>query len=410
MRTSSFTSGARSCRVFRSVRGIHKIVFGARRSEGAGAKGVSVERVKNLHFMVLAALLVLLSACATGLRLDELPDAPLVFVHLTEEEARENRAVNKAQRDAGYGFQSTDSKNRIVPNSAELKAMFGVVEVGKQATPGRVVQFFPRTGELRPIDAVLRGGWPHAWNGKRTHLLFSYRPDFESRSQLFAFDAARNEVRQLTFGAGFHPFASFCAGERIVVSVGEDAPAANDAAPPYLVKLRELAPDLRFSEPLVSYSVQQQEQLQLWAEANPACAPDGKFVVFEALDVRNPRTSLFIWDATQPATPPRFLARGSDPVFAPNGQWIVYTGPSMDEKPSSKTTETKIWRIRPDGSGRTQIGQGRASEREPTVSPDGKFIVYTVEEEDRLRLYIKRFDGSGERVLFSDGDGWLPVW
>lgn len=364
----------------------------------------------KIRFIVLALFALMPTGCAMGLHLTELPETPIVFVHWTEQEARENRQVQNAKKDLGSGVQSTDYKNKFVPNASELKAILGVVEVAKQATPGRVMQLFPRTGELRPFDAILRGAWPHAWNRARTHFLYSYRPDLETRSQVFVFDAARGEVRQLTFGDGFHPFANFSKDERILVSVGEDVPPANEGAPPYLVKLRWLEPDLRFSEPLVAYSAKQKEQMQIWAEVNPVLSPDGRMVVYEAIDAHGARPSLFLWDSLQPIEPPRFLARGSDPVFTPDGGWIVYTGPPMKDKMKPSVEETKIWRIRPDGTGRTQVGQGRGIEREPAVSPDGKFIVYTVEEDDRLHLYIRRFDGSGERVLFSDGDGSLAVW
>ena len=34
----------------------------------------------------------------------------------------------------------------------------------------------------------------------------------------------------------------------------------------------------------------------------------------------------------------------------------------------------------------------------------------TAEDPPRRRLYVRRFDGSGDRILFSGGDGEYPVW
>ena len=69
-----------------------------------------------------------------------------------------------------------------------------------------------------------------------------------------------------------------------------------------------------------------------------------------------------------------------------------------------------IWRARPDGSGKHPIGSSAHEERDPTVSPDGRFIVYVAEESGYQRLMVRPLDGSGDRPLLKDGDGLLPAW
>ena len=96
---------------------------------------------------------------------------------------------------------------------------------------------------------------------------------------------------------------------------------------------------------------------------------------------------------------PRDDSRASPPTAT----WIVFSAPLQ--------REWRIWRVRPDGSGRAPIGASQRSEGRPTLSPDGRFVAYVASEAPpRRHLYLRRFDGSGDRILFADGDGENPVW
>jgi Tol biopolymer transport system component len=67
--------------------------------------------------------------------------------------------------------------------------------------------------------------------------------------------------------------------------------------------------------------------------------------------------------------------------------------------------------MRPDGTARAPIGRGVREESSPAVSPDGRFVAFVAAEQAfRRQLYLRRFDGSGERILFADGDADYPVW
>ena len=73
--------------------------------------------------------------------------------------------------------------------------------------------------------------------------------------------------------------------------------------------------------------------------------------------------------------------------------------------------ELRLWRIRPDGSGRAPIGRGMRQEARPAISPDGRLVAYVASESrPRRHLYLRRLDGTGDRILFADGDGQYPVW
>jgi Tol biopolymer transport system component len=70
----------------------------------------------------------------------------------------------------------------------------------------------------------------------------------------------------------------------------------------------------------------------------------------------------------------------------------------------------KLYRIRPDGSGRKAVGRGVLDERHPSFSPDGRLVVYVSDDGIRKRIYLRRFDGTGDRVLLESGGGHDPVW
>ena len=67
--------------------------------------------------------------------------------------------------------------------------------------------------------------------------------------------------------------------------------------------------------------------------------------------------------------------------------------------------------MRADLRGRSPVGSGVRDEFRPAVSPDGRFVAYVASEElPKRHLYLRRFDGTGDRILFSDGDAEHPVW
>ncbi|HIL81869.1 MAG TPA: hypothetical protein EYG54_11510, partial [Myxococcales bacterium] len=48
--------------------------------------------------------------------------------------------------------------------------------------------------------------------------------------------------------------------------------------------------------------------------------------------------------------------------------------------------------------------------RWPAVSPDGQHIAYVSNEDGIDRLYLRRMDGSGDRILLADGAAAFPIW
>jgi len=78
-----------------------------------------------------------------------------------------------------------------------------------------------------------------------------------------------------------------------------------------------------------------------------------------------------IWIAEADGSNPRQVSQdgfdAGNPVFAPDGQWIVYT--------SANPEKTGVWKIRKDGSNSTRIA---AQGGRPEVSPDGLYVLIDI--------------------------------
>ena len=46
----------------------------------------------------------------------------------------------------------------------------------------------------------------------------------------------------------------------------------------------------------------------------------------------------------------------------------------------------------------------------PTFSPDGRLVLYVSDNGYEQRIHVRRFDGSGDRLLTNSGGGSDPVW
>jgi Tol biopolymer transport system component len=248
--------------------------------------------------------------------------------------------------------------------------------------PGRLGLLDPRTRKVETLAAAWGEAKPQAWSADRERLLFSALVD--EFAQLFELDVTRNEVRRITRGPEVHPAG--CHGPDgsyllMTVRVVKDEVQS---------RLELLEPGSTNPRPITSGP----------RDHLPTCSPDGSIVVY--VTEPNWKTKWVMARDLRGSEEPRRLGPGSEPRFCGRGEWIVYSAPIQ--------RGTRIWRVRPDGSGRSPIGRGVLDETAPTCSPDGRLVVYTATEEQRERLYVKRFDGSGDRILYADSNASHPVW
>ncbi len=337
--------------------------------------------------LLLAPILAGLAGCAgNAVRLAQLPEAPLAVVYRPPEIAR-RRAELLADREERRRKAEAELRRRA-------RGIFDLERVGElfgRAAPpdlrrlqGRVVLLHPRTGEIEGLPGLLPGDLPLDWSADHRRLLFaSVR---RGGPQLFELDLGSGEVRPLTTGSD-HPWGRFGPDGRLVVVE---------------VRGTDEEPTMRVAvtEPGGGRAVALTPGPTDWA---PVWSPGGRQIVYVGALSGGESGILSVRLEGERASPPRVLARGGmDPTFTPDGEWIVYAA----ETPRG----FRIFRMRPDGTGKIAVGRGLREERRPRVSPDGLFVAFVSMEAGRERLLVRRLDGRGEGRLLEDGDGAFPVW
>src|ERR1700733_8933276 len=67
--------------------------------------------------------------------------------------------------------------------------------------------------------------------------------------------------------------------------------------------------------------------------------------------------------------------RVSDPQVSPDGKWVVYTVGSIED-PAKNTSSSTLWLASTDGKTRRQLTRTAKKDRQPRWSPDGKSILF----------------------------------
>ena len=344
-----------------------------------------------------AWLAAIVLGCASwgGVPDAELPGEPIAITYRTPEEARLRAdALRRAEsQDPAVAAQGptwvgskaylradADAVDRLLANA------FGA-DRGPEAHLGRLALLDPRSGDVTLVEGALRGAVPQAWSRDRGALLFA-QPTAPGGDdvQIFEWSAAARTVRRVTVGPPIHGQACYGPDTRIVVAAVELGDRGSARS-----RISISGPGGR--APFTDLTLGP-------ADHSPTCAPDGSAVAFARMDGAG-RSG--IWLAAAPFdAAPRPLAPGRDPRFADRGGWIVYAAPSG--------RASRLFRVRADGSGRAPIGPGGRDEVWPSASPDGKLVAYVASEETSRRVLVRRFDGSGDRLLLATGDGEHPVW
>ena len=70
----------------------------------------------------------------------------------------------------------------------------------------------------------------------------------------------------------------------------------------------------------------------------------------------------------------------------------------------------QLFRMKEDGTGRVQLTKSKSGCRMPSVSPDGRRLLYVEPEKGALSLRVSDIDGRNARVLVGEGMNLLPSW
>lgn len=332
---------------------------------------------------LIAAALLLGCAGAGGVDRAQLPDVPIALLHRSEEEAlrRLDALRDLEKRRGGTGREGV----AILEN---LDALFGGSPRLERRLGGgsaNLVLLDPRSGATQRIENAPPHPRPAGWSPDRRRLLVS--GTWRARRQLFAWERETGRIEIVTAGPAHHVNGCYAAGDRLVALAVERE--ALEGAPSRLVAS---APGARALRPVGSEAL----------HYAMACSPTEPLVALVRIDPEQGTPHLLV-QSIDPPGEPREVAIGGNPVFTPDGAWIVYV--------ARTTRGHRLFRVRPDGTGRTPLGAGVQEENHPAVSPDGRYVAFVVTETTRReRIWVRRIDGTGDRPLLTSGDGSVPVW
>lgn len=315
--------------------------------------------------------------------LKQLPASPIAVMYRDERLSLDR--VN-ALGDLAKRREPSDTEG--VVRLETLDAMFGGepdVQQRLRQVQGHFAFVDPANGEARNVEGAPPGAKPLAWSPDRTKLVISGR--WRETAQLFVWDRATATAEIVTSGSRDHPMGCLGPGGRLVaVEVERVAGGFRGrlmVTPPGGGGLRPLTPGPN--------------------DILAACSPTEPLVAYVTAG-DDGVLNVAVLELDHPDAKPRLVGRGQDPVFTPDGAWIVYAARTGQGQ--------RLARVRPDGSGRSPVGVGPDDEGHPAVSPDGAYVAYVVTDlTKRERLRVRRFpDGSGDRPLVETGDASAPVW
>ena len=98
------------------------------------------------------------------------------------------------------------------------------------------------------------------------------------------------------------------------------------------------------------------------------------------------------------------LTAGYYPTVSPDGKLAAYTL-------RGEETQDDLWYVPLDGDPEpTVFLQTPAREREPQLSPDGRYLAYSSDESGRSEIYLKKFPGGEGKWQVSVDGGRYPRW
>ncbi len=141
------------------------------------------------------------------------------------------------------------------------------------------------------------------------------------------------------------------------------------------------------------------------AYASEQRAPDGRVAFVQTATGRSDANiAIRSSDGQAVTTVTNYTGDEYDPVWSPNGQWIVFVG--------NHTDNDELWRMNADGSDPRQLTWNNWEwDKHPTWSPDSNQIAFYSNRAGARQIWVMGNDGSGQRNLSNNAyDDWDPVW
>ncbi len=364
-----------------------------RRSVTSGSTTRAATRIS----VAVVFLLALPLGCAFfAMAPEKLPTEPIAFVHWDAVDGRKRAGIfeNAGNLPPVPPYKDLPPRERELDVRAYLRGEESLLLQDRLARyPGRVKLYWPRTGTVEQIDAVPIGSLPLAWSNDRKRLLLasSHRG---GREQLYEYHLERKDLSPVTFGSDEHPRGDYAGDGRIAVQ-----------------RIRRIgnAGESESSVHLSRVGGQLGSPIALGVHAGTLrITQDAQWLVYEQIRPRPRRDEKGAYDSTiatrriGEGTEEQLLSKGREPTLSPDGQWIVFA--------SASSAGYRLRRMRLDGTSRVSISPGGTEERMPSVSPDGEYVVFVQRINGRRILTLRRFDGKAEKRAVSEGWSEFPVW
>jgi Tol biopolymer transport system component len=227
------------------------------------------------------------------------------------------------------------------------------------------------------------------WSPDRRRVAYDFE-DAAGNLQIATVNADGTGVQQLTLGPTIHEMPSFSPdGSQIAYDY------APTFGPGFHTSLWVMNADGSDQHPLAPGSPDT-------FDAEPKFSPSGRSIAFirirKVMGKYNQQNALFVMDVdgtdVRQLTPWGQVAEF--PSWSPDGQWIAF-----EDKSINPTGSRSILVIRPDGSGKRVIYQGRqtAEGAKPVFSPDGRKILFVcVDHKPAVDVGLCTIGADGSRL------------
>lgn len=335
-----------------------------------------------------------LAACVGGVADSELEQPLIALVYWSDEAAR---AQNEEEADAGY----RRPQKRGVASGDDLGRFLGIGDDGDRGSwrvrfPGRIGLVDPATGTVQRLEVAPAGSVPLDWSADHHQLLYSAKAP-TGYWHLYLYDVRTQEVAQLTHGSQHHARGALGPAGKLAFTQGRGGG-----------KHALMVQGSRAEEPRLLFEGVYVERVS-WSPGGDMLA-----LAVEEPSLRKgggPTRQMLVAispDAPTQAWPPsegtalRPLGRGSWPAYGTIGGWFVYT--------AQVGLTRRLRLMRPDTGARRGLGDSVRDEVEAALSPDGTLVAYIAVENRVRRLFVRRIDGTGERMIVTEGMAAHPVW
>jgi Tol biopolymer transport system component len=177
--------------------------------------------------------------------------------------------------------------------------------------------------------------------------------------------------------------------------IGSDLAVSPDGNTVAVFARRERGRDLLLLNALDGGIRDRIEMPELDQQLSPAFSPDGKTIVFRAVQAGH--ADIYSYDVASHGiiNLTNDKAYSFAPTFSPDGQWIYYC--------SVSGSKSKIFRFHPDTpESREQITYGDWNDEDPVISPDGKRLFFTSDRDAGIyNIYSMNLD-TGEMWLHTN--------